>query len=171
MSVHFFADTAASTPENDPPDEDLDDDEPEEESDEPDDERDGEPDDDLTVDFAFDLDGMRLACIYTGGLWNLGIPELYLRPPDDQAFDNSTEAARLSVFLATAVIQLGYELLDADGLDVPPYYADLDRRSVRFWLGAPEPPDQQLARHLDPEVDTVIEVHCSLWHAPLLGDG
>jgi hypothetical protein len=38
-------------------------------------------------------------------------------------------------------------------------------------LGAPEPPDQQLARHLDPEVDTVIEVHCSLWHAPLLGDG
>src|SRR5690348_15488669 len=129
MSVHSFADTAASTPENDPADEDL---------------------DDLTVDFAFDLDGMRLACIYTGGLWSLGIPELYLRPPDDQEFGNAGDAARLSVFLATAVIQLGYELLDAESLDVPPYQADLDGRSVRFWLGIPEPPDQELARNLDP---------------------
>lgn len=126
--------------------------------------------DDLTIDFAFD-DHKQLSCIYTGGLWYLGIPELYVRPPRDQQTGDPVADARLAVFLATALVHLGYRLLDADGFDVPPYLADLDGRKVRFWLGHQEPPFEELARHLDADVDTVIQVHCSLWHAPLCGDG
>jgi hypothetical protein len=136
-------------------------------------EDDDDEDDDLTVDFAFDhdLDKPRLACIYTGGLWQLGIPELYLRPPRNHGSGDAASDARLAVFLATGLIHLGYSLLEADGFDVPPYWTTLNGRQVRFWLGNQEPPGERLARNLAPEVDTVIQVHCSLWHAPLLGNG
>ena len=126
--------------------------------------------DDLTVDFAFDIENQRLACIYTGGLWRLGLPELYLRPPGPGTGHAMTDARR-AVFLATGLIHLGYRLLAAEEFDVPPYHGELDGRQVQFWLGEQEAPSEELARHLDPDVDTVIQVHCSLWHAPLLGDG
>jgi hypothetical protein len=127
--------------------------------------------DELTVDFAFDLDRRRLACVYTGGLWYLGVPELYLLPPHDHRSGDTMADARLAVFLATAMIHLGYALLDCEGFEVPPYLADHDGQQVRFWLGNQEPPSDELAQHLDADVDTVIRVHCSLWHAPLFGDG
>ena len=134
------------------------------------DEDDEADDEDLTVDFAFDSENQRLACIYTGGLWRLGLPELYLRPPSPGSGHAMTDA-RQAVFLATGLIHLGYRLLAAEGFDVPPYHGELDGRQVQFWLGEQEAPSEELARHLDPDVDTVIQVHCSLWHAPLLGDG
>jgi hypothetical protein len=129
------------------------------------------PHDSLTVNFAFDRDGDRLACLYTGGLWQLGIPELYLQPPRSHWSGNPTVDAGLAVFLSTALIRLGSRLLMADGFEVPPYFAGLGNRQVRFWLGGQEPPPERLIRLLDPDVDTVIQVHCSLWHRPLLGDG
>jgi hypothetical protein len=133
----------------------------------------GEDDDDLRIDFAFDQHEKRLLCITTVGLWRMGLPELFIRPPQDQgpgsaSTDTQVDArvdAGLAVFLATALIHLGYGLLAAEGFDVPPYQADLDGRRVRFWLGAQEPPFEQLAVILGPEVDTVIRVESSLWSA------
>ncbi|HST81193.1 MAG TPA: hypothetical protein VLL08_05605 [Kineosporiaceae bacterium] len=132
-----------------------------------------EPEDDadeLTVDFTFDVENKRLACIFTDGLWRMGVPELYLRPPGPGSDDAMTDT-RLAVFLATGLIHLGYRLLAAEGFDVPPYHAELDGRQVQFWLGDQEAPFEGLAHSLNPDVDTVIKVHCSLWHAPLLGGG
>ncbi len=125
--------------------------------------------DGLTVDFAFNHDGTRLVCIYTSGLWQLGLPELYLRPPRNLRIGHLAADAQLTLFLATGLIELGYRLLESEGFDVLPYRTDLNGRQVRFWLGAQEPPFERLARNLDPGVDTVIQVHCSLGHAPLLG--
>lgn len=130
-----------------------------------------DPGDDLTIGFAFDLDGMKLACVHTGGLWRAGIPELYLQPPAGHLTGDRVHDARLAVFLATGLIQLGYRLLAADDFDVPPYWADFDGRRVRFWIDGEQMPPDRLAPHLDPEVDTVLRVDCSLWHRPVLGDG
>jgi hypothetical protein len=127
--------------------------------------------DDLSIDFAFDFEGMLVTCIYTGGLWRRGVPELYVRPPESQMTGDAITDARLAVFLAGGVIRLGQGLLASDGFTVPPYSTEFDGRPVRFWLGDPESPSRLLARRLEDEVDTVIQVHCSLWHAPLLGSG
>jgi hypothetical protein len=134
------------------------------------DEEEADDEDELTVDFAFDIENEHLDCIYTGGLWRLGVPELYLRPPVPGSGEAMADA-RLAVFLATGLIHLGYRLLAAEGFDVLPYHAELDGRQVQFWLGDQEAPFEALAHSLGPDVDTVIKVHCSLWHAPLLGGG
>lgn len=130
-----------------------------------------DPDDDLTIDFAFDTTSKELACIYTGGLWHLGIPELYIRLPRDLMSGHAMADARVAVFLASGIVHLGMALLETDGFDVPPYQSELDGRQVTFWLGDHQPPFELLTVALDSDVDTVIEVHCSLFHAPLFGDG
>lgn len=128
-------------------------------------------DDDLQIDFAFDHAERRLLCVNTVGLWRLGIPELFIRPPRGYGSGKAMEDARLAVFLGSALIRLGFMLLAAEGFEIPPYRADLDGRPVRFWLGGHEPPFKQLALILGPEVDTVIRVECSLWPTPPRGDG
>lgn len=127
--------------------------------------------DDLRIDFAFDHHENRLAYITTVGLWQFGLPELFLRPPQDLDAGDASAAARRAVFFATALIHLGDALMVAEDFDVSPYRADLDGRPVQFWLGDKQPPLEPLALMLGPEVDTVIRVECSLWHPPLLGDG
>jgi hypothetical protein len=122
-----------------------------------------ELDEDLRIDFVFDTRQRRLACVSTVGLWELGLPELFLQPPAEAQIGNTADDARLAVFLATALIHLGFGLLSAEGFDVPPYGGDFDGRPVRFWLGAQEPPFAPLTMLLGPEVDTVIRVECSLW--------
>ena len=131
-----------------------------------------EPDfDDLRIDFAFDQNENRLDCVTTVGLWQFGLPELFLRPPKDLDPSDASASARMAVFFATALIQLSDALMVAEDFDIAPCRAELDGRPVQFWLGDHEPPFEQLALLLGPEVDTVIRVECSLWHAPLLGDG
>lgn len=126
--------------------------------------------DELTVDFAFDLIDRRLACVSTGGLWDLGLPELYIRPPRSARSGEAMDDARTAIFLGTGLIQLGCRLVDAPGFEVPPYERTLAGRPVRFWLTGPEPPFPALAARLGPLVDTVIRVDCSLWHATLFPD-
>jgi len=135
----------------------------------------GEPfdaqDDDLVVDFVFDRRTRRLVCVHTGGLWSAGIPELYIRPPQNFSTGAALLDAQLAVFLAGGLIGLGRALLAADDGEVPSHQGTLDGRRVQFWLGGPEPPFPRLAENLDADVDSVIRVDCSLWHTPLLGDG
>jgi len=125
------------------------------------------PEDDLCIEFAFDLERRQLLCVHTSGLWQLGIPELYIRPPQNFGTGTAMADARMAVFLATGLIHLGHSLIQAAGFDVPQHRAELDGKEVRFWLAGQEPPFEELAGNLGSAVDTVIKVDCSLWHEPL----
>jgi hypothetical protein len=138
-----------------------------------------------TVGFAFDLEKARFESVFTRGLWPLGVPELFLRPPPGTTPTDPAPASRFAFFLAGGLIQLGYRLIAATSpatgaaagraLDpevvagVRAYETELDGRTVHFWPVGPEAPDEHLVQELGPEVTTVIRVDCSLWHAPLLG--
>jgi hypothetical protein len=148
-------------------------DEPEDEEDEEDEGRDDEladePNEELEVDFAFELGGSRLACIYTRGLWWLGIPELYLSPPPTFQVRTELEWARLATVLASGLIHLAQHLIEADDFDVPPHQCELDGQLVTLWLERQEAPEGRLAIALTSEVDTVLRVDCSLWAEPDAG--
>ena len=125
-----------------------------------------------SVDFCFDGESGALRLILTRGLWQLGVPELYLAPPANCASTSDPATApRLAVFLGGGLARLGYRLLAAPGLELPPYRTYAAGRPVSFWLAGQEPPGPLLASHLGPEVDTVTRVECSLLHEPLLGGG
>jgi hypothetical protein len=136
------------------------------EPDEFDDDRDDDLDDDLEVEFAFDIDGSRLACVYTRGLWWLGIPELYVSPPQSFGVQTELDWARLTVLLASGLIHLGQELMAVDGFDLPPYRSDFDGTPLILWIERQEAPEGKLAIALTSEVDTVLRVGCSLWQPP-----
>ncbi len=116
----------------------------------------------LRIDFVFD-DRNQLAFVNTVGLWEMGIPELFLQPPDGIELGAVEVNARLAMFLGGALVHLACELLDCEDFDIPPYRGDVDGRVVRFWLGDQEPPLEPLALVLDPDVDTVIRVKTSFW--------
>jgi len=118
---------------------------------------------DLRIDFAFDTNEQRLACVSTVGLWPMGLPELFIRPPTGVRLGNAEADARLTVFLATGLIHLASALLAADDFDIPLYQGELDGEQIRFRLGDQEPPSGELTAVLGPEVDTVIRVDCSIW--------
>lgn len=125
-----------------------------------------------SVDFCFDGESGALRLVLTRGLWQLGVPELYLAPPAScRSTSDPSTAPRIAVFLGGGLARLGYRLLAAPGLELPPYRTFAAGRLVSFWLAGQEPPGPLLASHLGREVDTVIRVECSLLHEPLLGDG
>jgi hypothetical protein len=124
----------------------------------------------LSVEFAIDQDGSRLAYVYTRGLWEYGIPELCVRLPDEFGATRKLDWGNLAFFLASGLIHLGSELIDVDHFTVPPYHGEFDGRPVQMWLDGQAPPEGPLAIALGEEVDTVLRVDCSLWHPSIGGE-
>jgi hypothetical protein len=131
----------------------------------------GLDEEELSVEFAIDQHRSRLACVYTKGLWEFGIPELCARPPEDFGKSGALDWGGLAFLLAAGLVHLGHELMAVDHFELPPYHGEFEGKPVQMWLGRQEPPDGALAFQLGEEVDTIIRVDCSLWHPPLLGDG
>ncbi len=107
----------------------------------------------------------RLRRVHTKGLWFAGLPELFIDPPADFGPDEEDDWPRLAFLLASALVTLGQELIEAEHFDLEPHHDVLRGRPVRIWLSRPEAPDDELRAALGPAVDTVIRVECSLWAA------
>lgn len=124
------------------------------------------------------VDEVEIACLiepsgrlrlHTRGLWQFGVPELYLTPPEPLVAGHP----ELAVFLATALLRIARHLTVGDPVDplgpapaspLPPGWPAWHRaHPVRFALGRLEPPPPHLAEALAPEVDSVLQVTCSLW--------
>jgi hypothetical protein len=118
----------------------------------------------LAVDFAIDLTTRTLAWAYTDGLAWYGCPELAARVPPG---DHGDEAA-LAVFLATALINLGKDLLALDWFQDPeeigPYTACLLDEAVTVWIAGPADLTDPVPKDLVAE--DVYLVSCSLWDRP-----
>jgi hypothetical protein len=107
----------------------------------------------------------RLRRVHTKGLWFAGLPELFIDPPANFGFgqENEDDWARLAFLLASALITLGQDLIEAEHFDLEPHHDVFRGRPVRIWLARHEAPDDELRAALGPSVDTVIRVECSLW--------
>jgi hypothetical protein len=125
----------------------------------------GDLEDELTVEVAMNHGGGggRLACIYTRGMWWLGLPELYITPPSTFDPGPGFDWGRLAFVLASALITLGHELIEIDHFELAPYQDLFDDEPVELWLAGQEAPEGLLAIALENDVDTVIRVECSLW--------
>lgn len=105
----------------------------------------------------------RLRRVHTKGLWFAGLPELFIDPPVNFGLDAEDDWPRLTFLLASALITLGQDLIEAEHFDLEPHHDIFRGRPVRIWLARHEAPDDQLRAALGPAVDTVIRVECSLW--------
>ena len=105
----------------------------------------------------------RLRRVHTTGLWWAGLPELFVDPPPGFDPGGEGDRAKLAFLLASALISLGQDLLEAEDFDLEPHHDVFQGRPVRIWLARHEAPDEQLRAALGPMVDTVIRVECSLW--------
>jgi hypothetical protein len=123
---------------------------------------------DLAVEVAVESGSQRVACVYTRGLWSLGLPELYFVVPGSFRPAPGFDWSRLAFLLASTLMVLGHELIDVDHFDLEPYEDLFDGSPVEMWLGPQEAPTGRLVIALGEEVDTVIRVECSLWSGPLV---
>ncbi|GAA3620220.1 hypothetical protein GCM10022223_41370 [Kineosporia mesophila] len=110
--------------------------------------------------------GGRVRRIHTRGLGANGRPELLADVPEGFRGPAGTDEQALVFLLASALITLAYELIDAEGLDLQPHHDLLGAEPVHLWTTSPEPPDEELAAALGPLPATVIRVECSLWTDP-----
>ncbi|GLY33076.1 hypothetical protein [Kineosporia sp. NBRC 101731] len=110
--------------------------------------------------------GGRVRRIHTRGLWATGRPELFIDVPESFRHPAGTDERALVFLLASALVTLAYELLDAEGLDPQPHHDLLGGRPVHLWTASPEPPDEDLAATLGTSPMTVVRVGCSLWPDP-----
>lgn len=135
------------------------------------DELEDDEEDDLGIEVGFGHDGDRLEYVVTRGLWWYGRPELLATPPRAFTPGPGFDWARLSFVLAAALISLGQELIALDDAELPPYRTEFDGDQVELWLGRSQPSSDLPALALNPEVDTVIRVECSVWTDRRGGDG
>jgi hypothetical protein len=113
--------------------------------------------------------------VHTKGLWFAGLPELFIDPPanfglldelgqaEEAGPDRKDDGARLAFLLASALVTLAQDLIEAEHFDLEPHHDVFRGRPVRIWLSRHEAPDDELRAALGPAVDTVIRVECSLW--------